>query len=811
LPDRLNFLSIPAENLAYHERKVVIMSTNIAWPARPAQPKSGSSRFGIVPNSDLELRDIIAILRRRKWIILAALTLGVALATLLVFVSPKKYSSTATIEINKESSNELGTVDLSGIASDLGGDNEMNMDLLTQQAVIMSDETALSVIEQLKLDAIPPYAIPPANGHKYFDLGQERGLPLENATLQRDRLLRMFRSRLRVTLIKGTRLIDITYTDTDPNRSTAVANAVVDAYMNEYTQARFQASSRASSWLANQLADLKDKVATSQAKADQFQRESGLTGMTIAPSFSSEKPGQPEVGPSSSDNVPLERLLELNRDLTSARVSRIAKEAIYRMTETQDPDVVLGIGSSSLASDLGPGSPLSQGSSDLALLQELRQQQAQLMVDLASSSVKYGANNPAMVQLHDQNDALDTQIRGELDRIRTRAKNDLDLATLAESGIQQQVTAQEQEVNKVTAKADQLVLLQEEALSSREIYQDLYSKLEGASVTAGIKASNITLVNPARVPAQPSSPKATLALGLGGILGLLLGLFAAFLWDYFDDSIATPEQVELMTTVPLIGAIPDFTQKQNIARRYGIASQSQGAPEGKSNSWLLRAPRSHTSEAYRGLRTALLMSRAEKAPRVVLIMSGSPAEGKSTTCLNTAAAFAIQGDRVLYLDADLRRARAHIAFGCANDVGLSNCLTSGLPYEKALKQYPEIDSLFLLPAGPSPPNPSELLGSKRFVELLNELKDHFDYIFIDSPPVLLVTDAQVLSPLTDGYVLVLRSNKTTKRALQRSLALMQAPGAMALGIVVNALSLASAAYSGYGYYGKGGGYYVEER
>jgi polysaccharide biosynthesis transport protein len=787
------------------------MSSNITWPSRLASSKSGTSRFGIVPSGDLELRDIVAILRRRKGTILAVLALGIALACLMVLLSPKKYSSTATIEINKESSNELGMVDLSGIASELGGDNDVNMDLLTQQAVIMSDETALNVIEQLKLDANPPYAIPPTRGHSPSALAEERGLPLEKAPLQRDRLIRMFKSRLHVTLIKGTRLIDVTYTDTDPSRSTAIANAVVDAYMNEYTQARYDASSRASTWLANQLADLKDKVATTQAKADQFQRDSGLTGMTISPSFSSERHGEPEAATSSSDNVPLERLLELNRDLTSARVSRIAKEAIFRMTETQDPDVVLGIGTSSLASDLGPGSPLSQGSSDLTLLQGLRQQQAQLMVQLAASNDKYGSNNPAMIQLRDQKEALDTQIHAELERIRTRAKNDLDLATLAEVGIQQQVAAQEQDVNKVTAKADQLVLLQEEALSSREIYQDLYSKLEEASVTAGIKASNITLVNPARVPAKPSSPKAMIALGLGGMLGLVLGLIAGFLRDYFDDSIATLEQVELATSVPLIGAIPDFTQKRSVVRTYGLPSRAQGAPEEKSNSWLLRAPRSHTSEAYRSLRTALLLSKADNPPKVVLIMSGLPGEGKSTTCLNTAAAFAIQGERVLYLDADLRRPQAHHAFKCANDLGLSSCLATGLPYERALKQYPDIDSLFLLPAGPHPPNPSELLGSKRFIELLNELKRDFDYIFIDSPPVLLVTDAQLLSSVVDGYVLVLRSNKTTKRALQRSLSLMQAHEALALGIVINALSMASATYSGYGYYGKGGGYYVEER
>jgi capsular exopolysaccharide synthesis family protein len=195
----------------------------------------------------------------------------------------------------------------------------------------------------------------------------------------------------------------------------------------------------------------------------------------------------------------------------------------------------------------------------------------------------------------------------------------------------------------------------------------------------------------------------------------------------------------------------------------------------------------------------------------MLIMSGSPSEGKSTTCLNTAVAFAVRGDKVLYLDADLRRPRAHITFQCANDVGLSNCLTSGMNYREALKPHAEVETLSLLPAGPHPPNPSELLGSKRFADLVAEMRKDFDYVFIDSPPVLLVTDAQLLCSVVDGYVLVLRTNKTTKRALLRSLSLMRTTSTTALGIVVNALSASSASYSSYGYYGKGSGYYVDEQ
>jgi capsular exopolysaccharide synthesis family protein len=757
-------------------------------------------------NADLELRDLVLIFRRRKGIIAAALAVGIALAAVFLLLSQKQYSSTATIEINKENSNELGMVDLSGIESGLGGDNEINMELLTEESVIQSDNTALSVIQRLGLESVSPYAIPAGDDKTNSGLAQEHGLPLDKAPLRRDRILHMFRSRLHVSLVKGTRLINITYTDTDAARSTVIANAVVEAYMNEYTEARYQASSRASSWLTNQLADLKDRVAASQAKADQFQRESGLTGMTL--SAIGQKPGETSAVPS-SDNVPLERLLELNRDLTSAEVARIANEAVYRMTETQDPDVVLGIGSTSLASSLGPNSPLSPGSSDLTLLQQLRQQQAQLKVQMAASSVKYGDMNPAMTQLRNEEQALDAQIAQELTRIRTLAKNNLSLSTLAEQGIQEQVSKQEQSVNTVAEKADQLVLLQEEALSSREIYQDLYAKLEEASVTAGIKASNVTLVDPARVSAHPSSPKGRLVLGMGGLLGLVLGIMAAFLWDYFDDSIVSLEQAEQVSGLPVLGAIPDFNQKQGGISRYGFTSRSQEPGDAKETSWLLRAPRSHIAEAYRSLRTALLLSRAEKPPKIILVMSGSPGEGKSTTCLNTAAAFAVQGDRVLYVDADMRHSRGQDYFHCANDAGLSNCLTSGMPFEKALRPYPGIDTLFLLPAGPYPPNPSELLGSKRFVDLLEELKTHFDYIFIDSPPILLVTDAQLLSLRADGIISVVRSKKTTKRALQRMLSMMRTPGALSLGIVVNALSANSASYSGYGYYGKESAKYVE--
>jgi capsular exopolysaccharide synthesis family protein len=194
---------------------------------------------------------------------------------------------------------------------------------------------------------------------------------------------------------------------------------------------------------------------------------------------------------------------------------------------------------------------------------------------------------------------------------------------------------------------------------------------------------------------------------------------------------------------------------------------------------------------------------------VVLFISGSPDEGKSTTCFNSATAFALQGGNVLYLDGDMRRPKGHLFFGCLNDAGLSTCLATGLSYSAALKTHPGMGSLALLPAGPRPPNPAELLGSKQYTDLLSDLKKRFDYVFIDSPPVLLVTDAQLISPFVDGCVLILRSNKTSKRYFTRTLSQLRNAKSAMLGAVMNAVDAQSAAYCGYGYSSKEGSYYAD--
>ena len=740
---------------------------------------------------ELQLSNIVLILRRRRTIIICSLVLGLLVAVIATVCAAKMYSSTTTIEVNKEGSSSLGLDDLSGIASGLETGDELSTGLQTQQAVIESDNTALNVIKQLNLTTRPPYATPPAKRASKVPATGEQPLSLDQDTVARDRVLGIFRGRLQVKLVKGTRLINVTYTDEDPRRATEISNAVVDVYLNDYTQARYLAAAKASAWLANQLSDLKAKVTENQQQVNDYQRRAGLVGTTM--SSSSDSHGTPDsVG--EIHNPTLDRLADLNRELTKADVTRIAKEAIYRMTQTQDPDVVLGLGMSDLAQTAGSDSVLSPGGQELGLLQGLRQQQAQLKVQYAAAATKYGAKNPALSELQNQAIALDGQIKAELQRILQRAKNEFELAKIAEAGVQQRVSEQEQQVSSLSNSTDQLLLLKQEEASNRLLYQDLSTKLAEANISAGARASNITIVNPARIPARASSPKAILNLAMGLAVGLFLGVFAAFSRDYMDDSVVTPEQLEELTNCPMLGLIPSFDQDHRGYGRYLRFTRKLDLPADQPHAWLIREPHSSISEAYRQLRTSILLSRADQSLRTFLITSPLPQDGKTTNCFNIAVAFALQGSRVLVIDADMRHSSIHKLAKCNNDVGLSQYLANNLKAEEVIQSHAEISNLSIIPAGIVPPMPSELLGSKRFSESLQQFRKDFDYVFIDAPPLLLITDPVLISSQVDGTIMVIRSGMTTRPVLRRSLTMMVAANTPLLGLILNGADTNSADY-----------------
>ena len=732
--------------------------------------------------TELEFQEIATALFRRRYLIAIIALLGLLVGLAAALCTKHTYNATATVEFAQPNGRAFGLDDPSYNASDLSTLELLNTELKTQQSEITDDATALAVIKQLHLDRQAPFAIPDHLSSK-DPLSHERGLPLDQAPYQRERVIRLFRRNLSVDVVKGTRLLNISFSDTDPQRAAQVANAVVSASIEETTGRHSTAFSQVTSWLTDQLTSLKQRVEDSQKRAEAYEDENqrDLAGMTISGMGAGGQIGAME-GPTASESVPVSRLLALNNELTSAQVARIAKEAIYRVAQSGDPDAVLSIANSSLVTGQNADSSLAPGNGGLALLQRLREQQVQLNVALATAATKYGAKNQVMVDYRQQQAAIQEQMSAELNRIRERAKSDLELATRAESGLREQVTTQQGEVSQWTTKADHLLLLRGEAASSRALYQDLFAKLEESQFAAGIRASRVRVLDPARVPMNPAAPNKQTDLGLGLLVGLILGFIAAFAVELLDSSLHTEEQIRKVFGAPVIGLIPRFPR---------------GSRERKP--WVVFEPRSAVAEAYRSLRTAAFTNRAPGDCKVLLVASARPAEGKATTCLNAGAALAVQGHRVLILNADLRRRNKTEPFGLPASGGLSRCLLGHLSATEAIEPSRDVENLFILPAGLPPENPSELLTSTRFGALLLDLKAQFDYILMDSPPALLFTDAKILAAYADGFVLVAQASSTPKRELRRALDELYGSSAAFLGFVLNGAGTKTPAYDKFGY------------
>jgi capsular exopolysaccharide synthesis family protein len=741
---------------------------------------------------ELKLSDISMFLLRRRWWIVAFAVLGLMGGFFATMRAPRLYTASATVELNKDGSSGLGIQDLSGLTSQVGMGQEFMFDMLTHQAVLLNDNTALSVINHLGLMQTHPYVDVPT-GKMQAAFAREAGLPLEQAPLTRDRALAIFHGGLRVLVVKNTRLLTVSYTDTDPQRASRIANAVVEAYLTNHTEARYSATSKASTWLTNQLEDLKRRVEESHKKVSAYEQSAGLVGVN-SPSTKGGTPTQ------DSTSTAYQRLTALNAEWSRAEVTRIAKEAVYHLTETGDPDVVLGVGETSLATGMGGDSPIAAGSKNIQLLQKLREQEAALKVQLAAEQVRYGAKNPALQEIRNQINSLETQAHEELQRINKEAKTNLELARANEDAIRKSVNDQQRGVAALGNSVAALTFLQQEENTSRGLYQDLYTRLEEANIAAGVKSSDIVIVDPARTPGQYSSPVLKMNLMGGLFIGSLIGLLVAGLVHLRDTSLNVLEDFESIWEFPLLGIVRRFDAGSRSKLRYGRQSVEIQKPlvHSSESAWLLTAPKSEIAESYRNIRTSILLSNIDQAPQVILVTSPLSGDGKSTTAYNLAIAYGVQNKRVLLLDADMRRPTIGQKTNCNGKKGLSDLLANDLPLDEVVQQHPNLPSLYVLTSGTIPPMPAELLGSERFARLIKLLREQFDYILIDAPPVLLVTDPLLLAMSVDGVVLVVRAGVTTKPVMKRLRIALQKPNLKALGYVVNGLRADSEGY-GYGY------------
>ena len=607
-------------------------------------------------------------------------------------------------------------------------------------------------------------------------------------------------------MIRGTRLIQVTYESHDPEHAAQIANALIDSYKNQYLQSHYNATTETSEWLTKQLADLKANVEDSEKKLTDFEKETGILSLSMMMPTASGNGSMGSEGQIHS--VVIEKLDALNAELTVAEANRIEKEAIYRLANTGSADVILGLGNDPLAAQSN-SMVLTQGGG-LSNLQQLRQQQSQLKINLADAATTYGANNRHLKEIETQIRALDEQIQEELQQIVKRAQVDFQLAQQTEGEIRRQFGQQKAAASKLNEKTVQFAVLSQEAFSRKNLYEDLYTKLQEANVSAGIKATNITIVDPARSQSVPIRPKPVSYMAIGLLFGIFVGLSTAFTADNLDRTVTTPLEVEEITGKPVIGIIPTFGEP---VRTYGaqLLTDSRKAATKRlpiSNPvWMLSDPNSGAAEACRALRTSIMLSRTGGGPRIILVTSCIPGEGKTTLTMDLAVAFAQHNKKVIVIEADMRRPRIKHVMDVPSKAGLSNVLAGSLTSDEAILHGVHVAMLDVLPAGPRPPMPSEILGSAAFDELLEELRLQYDIVLIDSPPALLVTDAVAMSAKTDAVLWVAQAGVITRPQLARAAELIERNRIPVIGFVVNRMDSRSAGY-GYEYYGR---YYGEKR
>jgi len=740
------------------------------------------------------LQNLMRVLTKHKmWIIGSIVSCGV-LAIVVTLVTKPTYQSTATIELNKSSSGslDLGLGDLSQLTS--GGEG-LQTDMQTETAILQGDSLALAVIQQLNLPSQPPFA---PKGSMARKLSSEQGLPLEEAPQTRSWLLKSFGVHLKVQPLHGTRLIRVTYESHDPKQAADIANSLIDRYKNQYRQSHYSAAAETSDWLTAQLSDLKSNVEDSAKKLTDFEKESGILSFSAMTEQGKDSASQGQI-----HSVVIQKLDALNAELTVAEANRISREAIYRIAKSGSAEAILGLGNDPLAAQSN-SLVLTQGGG-LSNLQNLRLQQNQIKIQLAEGSTTYGANNRHLKDMQTQIHALDEQIQEELQQIVKRANADFQLAQQTESEIRRQFDQQQAAASKLNEKAVQFAVLSREAFSRKKLYDDLYTKLQEANVSAGIKATNITIVDPARVQSIPIRPAPVKNVLMGVLLGMIVGLSIAFTRDNFDSTVTIPSDVENITGRPVIGTIPKVGEPVETSRARWLRRGSKTITNEvfvPMPIWTLNQPDSITSEAFRALRTSIMLSRAGGGPTTILVTSCMPGEGKTTVTMNLAVTFAQHNKKVIVVDADMRRSHISRIMYVPNKPGLSNVIGGTRTSEEVTVHGSYLDKLDILPAGPRPPMPSEMLGSTAFDKLLQELRLRYDIILIDSPPVLLMTDAVVISTKTDATLWVVSAGVITRPQLARAAEIIERNGMPVIGFVVNRLSSKSADYCyGYEYYG----------
>lgn len=718
------------------------------------------------------LRAYWKIIQKRRWTI--AYMFAVVFTIVLIATVKQKpvYEAKGLVEIERANPNIVSVQELFQLS------NVTDNYLETQYQILQSDSLARDVIRQLHLDQNPEFN--PGKPVRRAQSGNLQGQGIGSEELPADAkheeaVLDRFEERLGVTPVQRSSLVRVSFDSRDPQLAAKAVNTLAESYIEENLETHWQATQRASAWLAGQLVGLKTKLEKSEDDLQRYAQKNGLL-------YIESDKGQTE-------NIVDERLRQLQDELTQAQADRYQKESLYRLAGGGDYGALPGVFDSKMTQDL------------TGQLAELERQRAQLTPD-------FKAGYPKMMQIQSEIVRAKQLLARERAEATRHIADEYFAAVRREVMVNQAFEEQRAQANVVAEKSVQYGILKREVETNKQLYDGLLQRLKEAGVSAGLKASNIRVVDVAVPPTSPVKPRIVLNLALGFLLGLGSGITLAFVQERVDNTLKSPDDVENFLGVPALGMIPS---RRGIAHgrnghnprlpeaAKGVAENGQLSPfeKGAKNGWIRvdakSVERSDLCEAFRGLRTSVLLSKAGRAPRSLVFISAEASEGKTTICSNLGITLAQLGKRVLIIDADMRRPSIHDFFHVPDGAGLVNYLTGDEGW-RDLVQPSGSTGLYCLTCGPAPPNPSELLSSERMQTLVREAMGDYNFVLVDSPPLLDVTDGRILTTVVEGSVLVIKGGATSRELVQRAQIYVADVGAHLIGAVLNDLDLRREGY-----------------
>ena len=699
-----------------------------------------------VPGSGRELQHYLNVLRKRWRVVISVLVVSLAVAFVYTVRQPKIYEATCSLVIESSAPQVL-----EGVKEVIEMAASSREFYVTQYRIIRSREIAQMVIDRLGLDSDP------SNG----------GSASKSTQPNRELLVERLLAKVKVVGVRESRIANIQVRDADPERATRIANAFADMYIERNLDFKLEGARSAGTWLGEQTVGLRRQLENSEMELYKFRKERNLL----------------DVGLDDKQGMTRQNLQSLNFKLTDVKARRIEIESIRKLILAAKNDISERESLPEIR--------------DNPVVQKLRENYLDLLKIKADLESRYGEKHPKIDTIQHQISSVLRDYGKELDDVLRAFDKRYQALVETENSLTKWMNHEKQQALELSKLETEYRPLARDAENNGKIYSLITQRHKEIDLTGMLRANNVRFLDRATQPRSPVSPILGLNLVAGAMLGLLFGLLLVFSIESLDKTIKSPEAAEELVGAPLLGVIPMLSQ----ARQQLMAD----APE--RDLVVFNDPTSLAAEACRSIRTNMMFISAQKEFSLFSVTSPGPRDGKTTVAINLAVTMAQAGARILLVDADMRRPRVHKSFGLKSDRGISNVMAGDVQLTDAIHKS-EVPNLDILPCGPMPPNPAELLHTDRFRQILAQCRNNYDRVILDSPPIGPVTDPAIIGSVTDGVVLVLRAGHTTREAAKFARRQLGDAGARILGLVINQTDRKGKGYGyGYGYYASYGGYY----